>query len=935
MARALGLALLAPALAWSQTAPALAQTESKQAESKQAAPKSAETKATPAAAKNDPRTLDTVVVTGVRESLRSAQALKQDATQIIDSVQAEDIGKLPDANTVEALQRITGVQIQRRYGEGATDYDHRTQPAITVRGLTQVRNFLDGRDTFSASGGRSLDLEAVPPELLAGVDVYKNPPADIVEGGIGGVVNLRTRLPFDAPDRVISATAKGNYYDLAGKYGGSLSGLYSDRFDTSLGEIGLLFNLSNARSSYQQDGFLPGDFGPVAPGAIAGAPNNAQIPFGFEVYDDTGDRKRVGAAAALQWKASDSVLVTAQVLHNKYGFYREGKYFYENNRRKVTAPLPGARFTFNGEGYATSGALTDQVFESARFDQDLNSANTNSTLNVKWKVNEKLTANFDAQYLSSYYDVDRNGFVISLYDNEGENGATAANRSIVDFDLRGARPRFEVRNPALLNNPNNYGFTYIVDSMDRNDSDQFALRTDLDYVIEDGFFTRLSGGVRYADTRVDLRGFWHSTCLNNLGPDPTCTTKVSHVKVSSHPELARPGPTTRNFFGGGTLEGGFFYPEFSPGGGLYDRTVRTEALFGFGPQIGFAPNNLNSQSETTWSGYLNADYASQIGSVPIDGNIGVRLVQTRTGSDGALFLSDGSIAPYSFDRSYRYALPSLNLRARLSDELQLRLAYSQSIARPNFDQLSTNVSLGAVTKVDPLTGRPSGGSGNPELNPIESDNFDATLEWYFAPTGSLTLGAFYKRVDGFLASGKVVRRFNGVDYDISTTVNSGKGFVRGIELGYQQFYDFLPGWLNGLGFQFNYTYVDSSVSNPFATAGSSIPSMVPLEKLSKHSYNAVPLYEKGPLTARLAWNWRSKYLDTTYGSGANGIPQYQKAYASLDASVSYDVNENLALSVDAVNLTNRMNMTYIGTPGAPLQYQLNDRRFGLSVRMTY
>ncbi|MGH1557952.1 TonB-dependent receptor plug domain-containing protein [Caulobacter segnis] len=133
----------------------------------------------------------------------SAQAIKRSADQIVDSVQAQDIGKLPDANTTEALQRITGVQIQRRYGEGATDFDHRTQPAVTVRGLTQVQNFLDGRAVYSASGGRAFDLEGVPPELLSGIDVYKNAPANIIEGGVGGAVNLRTRKPFDAAGRVL------------------------------------------------------------------------------------------------------------------------------------------------------------------------------------------------------------------------------------------------------------------------------------------------------------------------------------------------------------------------------------------------------------------------------------------------------------------------------------------------------------------------------------------------------------------------------------------------------------------------------------------------------------------------------------------------------------------------------------------------------------
>jgi iron complex outermembrane receptor protein len=265
----------------------------------------------------------------------------------------------------------------------------------------------------------------------------------------------------------------------------------------------------------------------------------------------------------------------------------------------------------------------------------------------------------------------------------------------------------------------------------------------------------------------------------------------------------------------------------------------------------------------------------------------------------------------------------------------MRFAYSKGLARPNFDQLSTNLTLNNPNQVSPITGRPSANSGNPRLNPIESDNYDLTAEWYFAPTGSLTAGLFYKKVDGFLASGVVVQNFQGRAYDVNTVLNSGDGTVKGAEVGYQQFFDFLPGLLSGFGIQANYTYVDSNVSNPFATAGSNIPTQVPLEKLSKHNYNLIGLYEKGPLTARLAYNWRSSYLDQTTGAGANGIPQYAKPYASLDASISVNVTDHVAVSADAVNLTNRMNVTYIGTAAQPLQYQLNDRRFGLSLRATY
>lgn len=880
-----------------------------------------------------------IVVTGVRESLRSAQAIKRNSDQIVDSVQAQDIGKLPDANTVEALQRITGVQIQRRYGEGATDFDHRTQPALTVRGLTQVSNFIDGRAAISASGGRTLDLEATPPELLAGIDVFKNPPATTIEGDIAGVVNIRTRLPFDAKGQVVSATLKGNYYDRADKFGGSGSVLYSNRFDTGLGEMGLLLNLSYARSSYRQDAILIGAQKAIPVDvAIPGAPEDAKVPVGTQIYDDGGTRKRIGGSAAFQWQASDNLLLTAQALYSRLKFFRQGKYFYfNNNGNPTTTPLPGSAFTFDAEGYATSGSLANMVFESARFDQDLTNSTGNFTLNATWNASDQLRVSVDAQYLKSSYDADRNGFVISLYDQAGQTPFTARHQSIVDFDLRGKKPVWNVRDPAVLSDPANYAFTYMADSLQRNDADQLSLKYDIEYETDGGFLKKLRGGLRYSESAIDLRGTWAGFCLLPSGPDPSCGAGVPgtpFVPVSEHPQLVLKGPTP-NFFDGRTLGGGILYPAFEPGKGLFDSLTKTEQLFGATPKTAFTPGDLNHQTEKTLASYALADFGGDLGGLKFDGTVGLRFVKTRTGSVGTVFNSDGTTSPIDVGRVYQRALPSFNLRAHFTDNLQVRAAFSKSFARPNFDQMSTNVSLGPPTQVNPITGRPSGGSGNPFLRPINSTNYDATIEWYFARAGSLTLGGFYKNVDGFLAGGTVVRTFNGVDYDIGTTLNSGKGKIKGFELAYQQFFDFLPGVLSGFGVQANYTYVDSNVSNPFATAGSSIPAQVPLEKLSKNSYNLVGLYEKGPLTARLAWSWRGKYFDTTTGSGANGVPQFQAPYASLDGSVSVDLNKHIALSVDAVNLTNRMNVTYIGTPGQPLQYTLNDRRFGFSIRATY
>lgn len=925
---AICLANVGPGVAWAQAAPAATTS---------AAPQSSASGADQGASGGTTQVQE-VVVTGVRASLRSAQTIKKNSDQIVDSVQADDIGKLPDANTVEALQRIAGVQIQRRYGEGGTDFDHRDVPAITVRGLTEVANYVDGRSAVSAAGGRTLDLEALSPELLAGIDVYKNPPANMIEGGVGGVVDIRTRLPFDAPGQLISTTIKGNYFDRADKYGDALSGLYSNRFQTGVGEMGVLLDASYSRNPYRQDALIIGAYGPIPAGTtIPGAPANAKVPYGEQIYDDGGDRKRLGIDAAFQWRPDDSLLITAQALLSHYRFYRQGKYYYYNNNgNSVTTPLNGAAFTFDSAGYATSGSLANQTFESARFDQDVTDNTGDFSLNAKWRPTDRFKMSVDLQYLKSKYDADRNGLVISLYDKTGETPYTSIHQSIVDFDLRGSTPRWDVRNPGLLSNPANYAFTYMADALQRNDADQLAFADDLEYDLEGGFFKKLRAGFRYADSTVDLRGTWNGFCLLPSGPVYSCSEAAGQafVPATTYPQLVMAGPSP-HFFDGNTLKGGILYPNFASGSSFWDSVTKSEALFGAKPKNYFAPGDLNHQTEQIVSGYLMTDYAGSLLSRKFDGTLGVRLVDTLAGSSGVIFNSDGTQAPLSVSKDYFKVLPSFDLRAHLTRTLQARLAFSESFTRPDFDQMSTNVTLNPVTQVNPIDGRPSGGSGNPYLRPITSTNYDATLEWYFTQTGSVTFGGFYKDVNGFLASGTVVRTFNGVAYDIGTTVNSGSGTIKGFEAAYQQFFDFLPGPLSGLGVQANYTFVDSNVTNPFAVAGSNVPTQVPLEKLSKNNYNLVGLYEKGPFTGRLAWNWRDKYLDTTYGSGANGLPQYQKPYATLDASFGVKLNSHISVSLDAVNILNRLNVTYINTPSQPLQYTMNDRRIGLSLRATY
>ncbi len=269
----------------------------------------------------------TIVVTGMRAALQSARARKRNADTVMDSISATDIGAFPDKSVAEALQRVPGVSVTRF--SIPTDPAHfTTEPSgVLVRGLPQVRNEFNGRDTFSANGGRALSWGDVPAELLGGVDIYKNQTADLIEGGIAGSVNLRTRVPFDADGQLIQVGVKANWGDIAQKFTPDANAFYSNRWDTGIGEVGLMGHVAYSRLKTGSQGLQSYRIGVFTGGMIPGS-DNAESPFGpgtvmmptsLSYLDDRFDRKRTGIAAAGQWRSNDQRwLATAQYIRSLY-----------------------------------------------------------------------------------------------------------------------------------------------------------------------------------------------------------------------------------------------------------------------------------------------------------------------------------------------------------------------------------------------------------------------------------------------------------------------------------------------------------------------------------------------------------------------------------------------------------------------------------------
>ena len=858
--------------------------------------------AAPAQADDATTQLDTVQVSGTRSSVTKAQLVKQNSEQIVDSIVAEDIGKLPDNNVAEALQRISGVQIARNYGEGSS---------IAIRGLTQVRTELNGRDIFTANDGRGLSFEDVSAELLAGVNVYKNPSADMIEGGLGGTVDLRTRLPFDYDGRKIAGSVQYNHYDLADDSKPAFSGMYSDRWQTGIGEIGLLVNYSQQTSPFRQDTIsiepwytqtdLPGYEG-----------QEISVPHGAGTNTTVGERKRKTGAFALQWRPNDDVEVTAQVLRSDYDFRWHDYSFFAYSGQN---PMQGYDdIVVNDRNEFVSGTFQNTPADSNTSLTERHSVTTDYSLGAKWTVSPNLSLSTDFQYIDATTKGTR--YILGT-------GMDTTPRYTIDFS--GDLPRLSVTdaagNPGYLADQANYsGWKFHLDNKDDNKATEFAWRSDMDLAFDDSFARSFKAGVRYTDRDAQNKGnVWRYMYLG--------------APFSQYPDAQVMQNPITDFFRGDSQT---FGPRLTPSDALVDNYAQALSVFGASP-LTFAPNNINGQGEKTYAAYGVLRFGVDSGAIPFDGNIGLRIVRTKVDSQGVRTGTDaegGGLLPVDVQQTYTDVLPSLNLRWMLTDKLQWRFAASRGISRPDLNQLNPNLSLGTATGTDGTTRR-TGAAGNPDLRPMKADQFDTALEWYFGK-GSMMYGTvFYKKVDGFIADAVFEEVYGGQTWEITRPVNGKDGRIKGAELGYTQFFDFLPGWLSGFGLQANYTYVDSEAPSPTATDTNGQALTVPLQGLSKNSYNLILSYEMSRFQARVAYNWRSDWLVTTAGNGTGNLPVYNKGFGQLDASVRYNIDDVWSVSVDGVNLLDTRNESYLGVESRYRDFVINDRRYGLTLRASF
>lgn len=943
---------------------------------------------------DDATTVDEVVVTGIRAQLRSAQAIKKNSEVIVDSVTAVDIGALPDRSVSEALQRIPGVTLQRTNAARDPARLAAEGGGVFIRGLSWVRSETNGRDIFSASNGRGLSFEDVSADLLAGVDVYKNVAANMIEGGIAGTTNLRTRVPFDNSDPLLAINADYNYGDLSerGFWSGSI--LATDRWQTGIGEIGLLANVSVSNVGNRTDSISVDRYDPVVLDASnastdgsGAAGETVYVPkyLGWRTID--WEQKRTAVALAAQWRPNDQWLFTLQGLASQADAYNVE---YALGTDSIVSP--NSSYSYDDQNVFLSGDIPSATWNTDTRVGDDTKKTSDVALNFQYTPGGAWSFSGDLQYVKSSAEI----YSMTAF-------TQLQNRPNLSITIDGDLPTV-TSTGGTPEDKSAYWWAAAMDHIEDNEADELAGRLDARYDFDENssFFRSVAFGVRGTEKNYINRqtgynwGLLSNQYWGNGGGAVVYLDDTGYPGGTQDTRLPNASTLYRfdNFFrGDAPVPGVAWFPAenlLNQGTAYaYDILRNTQSSgWGWTPlsddyesyRLGGGNGGITDLTERTQAAYVYARFGNDTGFFgrAFDGNIGLRAVDTKTTSNtvttlptiqglcppvnapaadctafnrAVQFVNGGSLDGQPVENSYTNWLPSLNLRGFLSDSLQARFAVSRAMVRPEMYQLQPFTNLSINFQADGYTLDPTtpftGVGGNPALHPITATNYDASLEWYFAPTGSLTFAAFHKDIKDYIFTGTETQSITngGVTYDFVITryTNGAKGKIDGFELAYSQFFDFLPGAFSGLGFQGNFTYISSdggvnASQNILDTTqnGSASDSSLPLEGMSRTSYNAAILYEKYGISARLAYNWREEYLLTTSAANVNA-PVWASDYGQLDGSIFYSLTKDIKIGVQSTNILNERTVLKVGneTRKPPYNWVDTDRRVAVVLRAAF
>ncbi len=897
----------------------------------------------PAQAQTKPDDTQQVVVTGIRGSLQQSISQKRNAETRVEVITAEDIGKMPDKNVADSLQRVPGVTISSASAnEGGFDENDRISMRGTNPSLTQT--LINGHPVASGDWfvlnqtgtvGRSVSYSLLPSELVGSVVVNKSAQASLTEGGVVGSVNIITRKPLDFKQPLtLEASAGVVYADLPGKTDPQLNALVNWKNDSNT--VGVLLQAFSETRHLRRDGQELLGYEQIKAGsAVATAhPDLAGVWYptliGSALFEQK--RERTGGLLDVQVKPITDLTLdfSAFVADMKASNY---------NRNYM---LWGSHILGQGAGQAPDAGYVVR-------NNTLVQANFSPVAGTQYGVYDQISRP-DSSASSSFFNLDATYKLSPALTLTGQLGSSSANGKTPTQDVAewntgvgsGASWRLNGINSAAswglgtANNPSpagvGLGWIFGDQNIDVKDKDNWA-QLDGQLTMDHGALSKLKFGVRMADH--------DRSSANVIGQGPGCKTATgANVGFDWSQAYWCPAGTQSAADPANFPQGYTNYPgNYGAGlGGSFPSNVWAYSPAQLAAYNSALANRATDGSRLDWNSTYalkeksNAAYVQgNLEGEGWSGDVGVRLVQTKehvvnnaavgAATPGAITTSAfGPYMPVTTEHNYTDVLPSANLRIDLRKDLVARFAVSKTMTRADYSALA-----GAISLSPPATagGTGSGAGGNPDLKPVRSTNLDATLEWYFAPRSLLTASAFYMDLTSYVGFGQVNKQFMTysaatpqgalTDYTLTVPVNS-SGTVKGLELGYEQ-----PVARN-FGVSANYTYTDAKEKG----GG-------PLVGASRQTYNLGGYYEDERFNVRVSYNHRSSF----YSGLDRSTAFYQADSDNVSASLGYKVSDNLSFSLDARNLNNPKLKYYALNEDQPRSVYVNGRQYYLTARMKF
>jgi TonB-dependent receptor len=867
---------------------------------------------------------DEFIVQGFRSSLNASLSAKREANGAVDVIVAEDIADFPDLNLAEALQRIPGVAISRAAGEGRQ---------VTVRGLgpgfTTTR--INGMEALSTGGftdalggnnrSRGFDFNAFDSELFTRLAVHKTSSAEIEEGGLGATLDLRTARPLDYDGLTVATTAQLGYNDRSEESDPRAAIQISNSFAD--GRFGALLALSWSERNTLDEGSSTVRFSDVenfgtANGVAAPATHEVNTAFHPRIprYDSyVQNTERLGMAGALQFRPGDNTSLNLDVLASNAETTRDEAFIQAAlNNTGFVAATGISNYTIRNSAIV-SATLTNATFLSERRHDEMEVDFQQTVLSLEHSFT-------DSFRLSALY-----GVAESEFDNPVQRYVLLQKTGTFSYDMTGPDGASFVWGPQA-SDPNGWSVNSFRKREPYTNNELDVGEVSVAFDIGEAF--TLKGGMAnkkygFATSQAQM------AAENNAG-----------VTGLMNPNLLY------------TYDGGALGSWAAPSHDAFNQQYGFYADSGaFLTSTNFGVGNTYTVEEKTDSAFVQLEFSFG-DAVPIRGNVGARYFETDQNSTGIATVAAGTI---SADIQYSDTLPSLNLVAEVTDELLLRLGYAEVINRPVMGNLRPVAQVSVAGSNRTVTGN------NPGLGPTLADTYDLSAEWYFAEESVLALALFRKDIGSFVQtvvtqipytetglplqqaidqcaaspSGYGPSCNENLPWNVTAPANGPGGDLDGYELSYQQPFSFFSGFARNFGLLANYTFVDAKMDY-LGPTGAILRADQPLLGLSENTANLTFYFENDRLGARISLADRDGYATTIPGRNALYVERTEGT-TNIDISASFNFNEKLKLTFEALNLTDESENQRVDVTGATPENVLSyfhetGRQFFVGLRYT-